>query len=143
MEENDPMAQWPTGRLLSTAARLVEHAWTDALEQLHLSHAGLIVLHLLDSGALSQTELAHRARVEVQTMSRTLERLERERFVAREKHPDDGRRHVVTRTPTGEAAWKSAQNLETELFPAAADTAPMRAMLLEIISATTADRWTH
>ncbi|CAN5236997.1 MarR family transcriptional regulator [soil metagenome] len=141
MEENDPMAQWPTGRLLSMAARLVEHAWAEALEKLNLSHAGLIVLHLLDGGALSQTELAHLARVEVQTMSRTLERLERAGFVEREKHPDDGRRHVVTRTATGKGAWLAAQTLEADLFPAVSDNPALRTALLEVISSTAADRW--
>jgi DNA-binding MarR family transcriptional regulator len=135
------MQGWPTGRLLSTAARLVEHAWVEALEQLGLTHAGLIVLHVLDAGSLSQTELAKSARVEVQTMSRTLERLEREGYIAREKHPADGRRHVVTRTPAGEAAWGSARTLEADLFPNIADNAAMRAALLEIIRATAADRW--
>ncbi|MET4703688.1 MarR family transcriptional regulator [Frigoribacterium sp. UYMn621] len=135
------MQGWPTGRLLSTAARLVEHAWVVALEQLGLTHAGLIVLHVLGSGPRSQTELAKSARVEVQTMSRTLERLEREGYIAREKHPDDGRRHVVTRTPAGEAAWGSARTLEADLFPSIADNAGMRAALLEIIQATAADRW--
>ncbi|WP_222706691.1 MarR family winged helix-turn-helix transcriptional regulator [Lacisediminihabitans profunda] len=140
-EQSDAMASWPTGRLLSTAARLVEHVWVDALEQLGLTHAGLIVLHLLGSGALSQTELAHRARVETQTMSRTLERLEREGYVARHKHPDDGRRHVVTRTDKGQEVWAAARNLEADLFPSIADNAQMRASLLEIIRTTTADRW--
>ena len=135
------MQGWPTGRLLSTAARLVEHAWVEALEQLGLTHAGLIVLHVLGAGSLSQTELAKSARVEVQTMSRTLERLEREGYVAREKHPADGRRHVVTRTPAGEAAWGSARTLEADLFPSIADNTAMRAALLEIIRATEADRW--
>jgi DNA-binding MarR family transcriptional regulator len=135
------MQGWPTGRLLSTAARLVEHAWVEALEQLGLTHAGLIVLHVLDAGPLSQTELAKSARVEVQTMSRTLERLEREGYVERRKHPDDGRRHVVTRTPAGEGAWRSARTLESDLFPSIADSAGMRAALLEIIHSAAADRW--
>lgn len=135
------MRDWPTGRLLSTAARLVEHAWVEALERLGLSHAGLIVLHVLGPGPLSQTELAKMARVEAQTMSRTLEGLEREGYVARQKHPDDGRRHVVTRTPSGEAAWTSASTLEADLFPRIADNAGLRAELLAIIRATAADRW--
>jgi len=132
---------WPTGRLLSTAARLVEHAWVEALERLGLTHAGLIVLHVLGQGPLSQTELAKSARVEVQTMSRTLERLEREGYVARQKHPEDGRRHVVTRTPAGETAWSAARTLEADLFPSIADNAALRAALLEIIHSTAADRW--
>jgi DNA-binding MarR family transcriptional regulator len=135
------MQGWPTGRLLSTAARLVEHAWGEALEKLGLTHAGLVVLHLLDAGPLSQTELARLARVEVQTMSRTLERLEREGYVARAKHPDDGRRHVVTRTSAGERVWSSARTLEADVFPSIADNAGMRAALLEIIRSAAADRW--
>ena len=67
------MSDWPTGRLLSTAARLVEHAWVEVLDELGLTHAGLIVLHVLGEGPFSQRELARRARVETQTMSRTLE----------------------------------------------------------------------
>ena len=135
------MHDWPTGRLLSTAARLVEHTWVEALEQLGLSHAGLIVLHVLDAGALSQTELAKEARVEAQTMSRTLEGLEREGYVARQKHPDDRRRHVVTRTPAGEAAWGLARTLEADLFPRIADNVALRAELLAIIHAAAAGRW--
>jgi DNA-binding MarR family transcriptional regulator len=135
------MQAWPTGRLLSTAARLVEHAWVEALEQRGLTHAGLIVLHILGAGALSQTELARAARVEVQTMSRTLERLEREGCIVRHKHPADGRRHVVTRTPAGAAAWESARTLEADLFPSITDNVVMRTALFEIIQATAADRW--
>lgn len=141
MTDTAGMLSWPTGRLLSTAARLVEHAWAEVLEKIGLTHAGLIVLHLLGSGPLSQTELASRARVEVQTMSRTLERLEREGYVARQKHPKDGRRHIVTRTPEGDTVWDSARTLEADLFPGAADTPTMRAALLEIIAAAAAERW--
>ncbi len=137
----DPMQDWPTGRLLSTAARLVEHAWIEKLEKLGLTHAGLIVLHLLDSGPLSQTELATRARVEVQTMSRTLERLEREGWIARAKHPDDGRRHVVTRTVDGQRVWASARSIEADMFPSIADNEQVRASLIAIIDATSASRW--
>lgn len=141
MSEVDAMVGWPTGRLLSTAARLVEHAWIEALERLGLTHAGLVVLHLLDSATLSQTELARNARVEVQTMSRTLERLERAGFIVRQKHPLDGRRHVVARTAEGEAVWHRAHTLEADLFPASADNPELRAALLGLIEATSAGRF--
>jgi MarR family transcriptional regulator, organic hydroperoxide resistance regulator len=141
MEQSDSMAAWPTGRLLSTAARLVEHAWVAGLEKLGLTHAGLIVLDLLDVGSLSQTELARLARVQVQTMSRTLDRLEREGHIAREKHPSDGRRHVITRTRSGRVAWQKAKTLEADLFPAVADTDAMRAALLQIIAAASEGRF--
>lgn len=50
------LASWPTGRLLSAAARPVEQRWTDRLDKLGLSHAGPMVLHTRRGGALSQPE---------------------------------------------------------------------------------------
>ncbi|KFF60817.1 hypothetical protein JF66_01480 [Cryobacterium sp. MLB-32] len=135
------MSDWPTGRLLSTAARLVEHAWIEALGRLGLTHAGLIVLHLLGPGPLNQTELARAARVQTQTMSRTLERLEREGYVARVRDERDQRRHSVTRTEAGTAVWHQAGTLEADVFPALNDAAVLRDALLGIISASSARRW--
>ncbi|KGJ78370.1 hypothetical protein GY21_07070 [Cryobacterium roopkundense] len=135
------MNEWPTGRLLSTAARLVEHAWVEALDRLGLTHAGLIVLHLLGSGPLSQAELAREARVQTQTMSRTLERLEREGYVARVRDERDQRRHSVTRTDAGTAAWKQARTIETDVFPQLNDGSALREALLAIISTSSARRW--
>jgi DNA-binding MarR family transcriptional regulator len=135
------MDDWPTGRLLSTAARLVEHAWVEALDRLGLTHAGLVALHLLDSGPLSQTELAHRARVETQTMSRTIERLEREGFVVRQSDSADRRRQVVTRTDEGRAAWEASRSLEAEVFPDLHHPGVFREALLEIIHSASKSRW--
>lgn len=135
------MSQWPNGRLLSTAARLVEHAWVDALDSLGLTHAGLIVLHLLGSGAQSQTELARQARVQTQTMSRTLDRLQREGLVARIRDDRDARRHLVTRTDAGTAAWQQARTLEADVFPPLENAEELRSALLQIIKASSAKRW--
>jgi DNA-binding MarR family transcriptional regulator len=135
------MEGWPTGRLLSTAARMVEHAWAESLDAIGLTHAGIIALHLLGGGPLSQTELAHRARVQTQTMSRTIERLEREGLVVREPDPADRRRMIVTRTDAGVAAWEATQTLEADLFPPMDDPEALRAALLTIISATSNRRW--
>jgi MarR family transcriptional regulator, organic hydroperoxide resistance regulator len=135
------MTSWPTGRLLSMAARLVEHAWAEALEKQGLTHAGLIALHLLDAGPLSQTELARRARVENQTMSRTIERLEREGFVGRAEDASDRRRQLVTRTDAGRQAWERTQSLEAELFPRLGHPQALRDTLLEIIRASSGQRW--
>ncbi|WP_370446257.1 MarR family winged helix-turn-helix transcriptional regulator [Cryobacterium sp. Y57] len=137
----ESMACWPTGRLLSTAARLVEHAWVEALDQLGLTHAGMIALHLLGPGPLSQTELAHAARVQTQTMSRTLERLEREGYVARTRDEHDARRHSVVRTDAGTAVWEKCRTLEADLFPELENVDAMRDALLTIISASSARRW--
>ena len=140
-DEHGPMAEWPTGRLLSTASRLVEHAWLEALDELGLSHAGLVALHLLADASTSQTELAERARVENQTMSRTLDRLERQGYIARELDPRDRRRRIVRRTPAGSRAWDAARNLESDVFPELTDPDSLRGALLELIRAGTARRW--
>lgn len=139
--QTDAMASWPTGRLLSTAARLVEHAWVEALDRLGLTHAGIIVLHLLGDGPLSQTELAHRARVQTQTMSRTLERLEQGGYVVRTRDEHDARRHAVARTDAGALAWAKTRTLEADLFPPLEDADALRAALLTIIAASSARRW--
>jgi len=135
------MDSWPTGRLLSTAARLVEHAWAEALEARGLTHAGLIALHFLEAGPLNQSELARLAKVEAQTMSRTIERLERRGLVRRAADPGDRRRLIVTRTDEGSAAWASTRLLESDVFPAVSEPAQLRARLLEIIHTSSQGRW--
>ena len=137
----DPMQKWPTGRLLSTAARLVEHAWTEALEKRGLTHAGMIALHFLDAGPLSQTDMARLAKVETQTMSRTVERLERAGFIERRADDNDRRRMLVTRTRAGDEAWASIRTVESEVFPAHSDSPELRAKLLEIIHRASEGRW--
>lgn len=94
-------ATWPLGRLLSTAARMVEYEWNEWLAQHDLTHAGLLALHALQDGPLTQRELAADSHVEEQTMSRVLRRLERSGHVTRRRDPADRRRLVVERTPSG------------------------------------------
>jgi MarR family transcriptional regulator, organic hydroperoxide resistance regulator len=124
---------WPTGRLLATAARATENRWHAVLDGLGLTHAGLVAMHLLDDGPRAQAELARAARVEAQTMSRTLERLERAGHVRRIPDATDRRRILVSRTEAGDAVLTRAQRIEQELFPAAADSPAFRAALLAII----------
>ena len=137
----DAIADWPTGRLLSTAARMVEHAWVAELERRGLTHAGLIVLHILTEGPRSQTDLARLARVENQTISRTLERLERQKFVVRVPDTRDRRRQIVSITPAGHEAWSEVGTVERELMPDTGDPAAFRTALLAIISSSTLKRW--
>jgi DNA-binding MarR family transcriptional regulator len=135
------MQEWPTGRLLATASRLVEHAWIERLDQLGLTHAGLVVLHLLQETPRSQTDLARLARVENQTISRTLERLQREGFVERTADPSDRRRHIVTVTAAGVDVWNSARTLERDMMPEVDDPESFRTALLAIIASSAAKRW--
>lgn len=133
-EEHRP-ENWPLGRLLGAASRAVERAWADALEERGLTHAGLIVLHLLELGFDSQSDLARMAQVEPQTMSRTVDRLVREGLVTRTADPADRRRHVLVITDDGRTAFAEVRGLEDDVFPDVADPAALRAALLQIVSA--------
>lgn len=107
----DP-AHWPAGRLLSSAARRVERDWNAHLAAWDLNHASLAVLaHLLRS-PLSQRELASANGVTEQTMSRVLARMERTGYITRTPHASDRRRHVITLTDTGRAAFAVASDRE-------------------------------
>ena len=97
----DPPSAWPTGRLLSTAARRVERAWDAYLDRWSLTHASLPVLAILAGGPRSQRELARDLDVTEQTTSRMLLRLERAGYVRRQRHDVDRRRHVVAITAEG------------------------------------------
>lgn len=131
---------WPLGRLLGAASRAVERAWADALEQRGLTHAGLIVLHLLESGFDSQADLARIAQVEAQTMSRTVDRLVREGLVTRAPDPLDRRRHVLAITPEGRSAFDAVRGLEDDVFPAVGDPDALRAALVQIVESARAPR---
>ena len=133
-EEHRP-ENWPLGRLLGAASRAVERAWAEALEERGLTHAGLIVLHLLELGFDSQSDLARMAQVEPQTMSRTVDRLVREGLVTRTPDPGDRRRHVLAITEDGRTAFAGVRGLEDDVFPEVADPVALRAALLQIVSA--------
>lgn len=107
-EGQGEVAAWPMGRLLSTAARLVEHEWNAALAGLDLTHAGLLTLHALVEGPHTQRQLAGLSYVGEQTMSRVLDRLERSGYVTRERDTRDRRRMLVRLTAQGEAAYRGA-----------------------------------
>jgi MarR family transcriptional regulator, organic hydroperoxide resistance regulator len=102
--DDDP-EQWPLVRLLLTAAHLVELHFEEHLRDFGLTQAGFIVLALLESGPMNQRELAGHARVEEQTMGRTVERLERLGHLTRRRDPSDLRRMLVQRTPSGTEAF--------------------------------------
>ena len=109
---------WPLGRLLSAAARAVERDWDERLRAIGLPHAALIVIDIvIRTGPTGADTLARTARVQPQTMSRTLERLERDGLVERSPHPADRRRRVVTVTDRGRQAWETARHIEREVLP--------------------------
>ncbi len=115
---HDPAEQWPLGRLLSAAARAVEREWDERLRAIGLTHAALVAIDiLLRTGPTGADTIARTARVQPQTMSRTLERAERDGLVERTSHPEDRRRRVVSVTDAGRRAWETAQHIEREVLP--------------------------
>ncbi|WP_345036309.1 MarR family winged helix-turn-helix transcriptional regulator [Georgenia daeguensis] len=131
---------WPTGRLLSMAARRVERSWDAYLEQWSLTHATLPVLAVLSAGPRSQREVARALKVTEQTTSRMLVGLEQVGYLRREPHAADRRRHVVALTDAGLAALRAIDDPTVlERMVSASLTADqvgeLRAMLLTIIDA--------
>ena len=132
VETGDGFDTWPTGRLLSAAARLVEREWNAHLAQWDLNHASLGVLHVLSGAAATQRGLAVAVQVEDQTMSRIVERLERSGYVTRERDPQDRRRVVVSLTALGRRTAGRA---------GASDLALLRQQLIEVVRQLSSHRW--
>jgi DNA-binding MarR family transcriptional regulator len=114
--DEDDIGSWPTGRLLATAARLTSHAWNVEIAPYGVNHAGVAVLAQLGQGALPQRELAARCQVEEQTLSRTVERLERAGYVRRHRDDVDRRRVLVERTSSGEEALAAIRRQDSEVI---------------------------
>lgn len=135
--------QWPTNRLLSTAARLVEHAWNENLASLGITHAGVMALDVLRSeGSMTQAQLAHQVRVQAQTMGKTLHRLEVHGHITRSRNALDRRSHVVSISPAGERVLEDAARLEKGLLGGDRDTdEQFRHKLIDLISTLGGARW--
>ena len=135
--------QWPTNRLLSTAARLVEHAWNENLASLGVTHAGVMALDVLRSeGSMTQAQLAHQVRVQAQTMGKTLHRLEVHGHITRSKNEQDRRSHVVSISQAGERVLEDAAGFERGLLGAGDESdEQFRRRLAEIISSLGGARW--
>ncbi|WP_426767226.1 MarR family winged helix-turn-helix transcriptional regulator [Pseudarthrobacter sp. 1G09] len=111
------MDHWPTGRLLSTAARLVEHSWNEKLGAIGLTHAGVIAIEVLAAqGPMTQAQLAQYVRVQAQTMGKTLSRLEAHGHIARVRSTSDRRSHVVSLTERGKEAVAEAVEMERSVL---------------------------
>lgn len=133
---------WPTGRLLSVAARVVEKRFEDFLAGRGLTHAGMITLHHLADGPRSQRELAVLCRVTDQTMSRTIEHLDRGGHVVRSQDAKDRRRTSVKITPSGRRALAAARREEREsdtLLGAVEDYEHFRQQLIALIAAASTE----
>ena len=65
------------------------------------AHQASILDHLDEVDPMSMTDLAGHMGVTVATMSLAIDRLERRRYVRRDRDPQDGRRVLVRITPAG------------------------------------------
>ncbi|MCA4132476.1 MarR family transcriptional regulator [Arthrobacter sp. M4] len=129
------MERWTNGRLLSTTARLVEHAWNEQLRGLGLTHAGVIALDVLAvQGPMTQAMLAEIVSVQSQTIGKTLMRPEAHGHVRRQRNPSNRRSSVVSMTDSGAAARESARELEQSVLASVAvDTESLRKELKTIV----------
>lgn len=129
---------WSTARLLVTASRMLEHAWEQLLRDYGVTHAGYTILEecLLD-GAQAQRRLARSCRVTDQTISRTIERLERKDLVSRVTDPSDERRQLVSITDAGREVYGRVVadvRANSGLADAVSDSEKLRSLLLEMIA---------
>ena len=133
--------RWPTGRLLSTAARLVEHSWDENLREIGLTHAGVIALEVLAvTGPITQTMLAQIVRVQAQTMGQTLNRLEVHGHISRRRSSDDRRVHVVSMTNHGAQALERAEEAEKRVLADVPIDVSMFRQELKVVVRELADR---
>ncbi|XAS63736.1 MarR family winged helix-turn-helix transcriptional regulator [Pseudarthrobacter sp. So.54] len=103
--------------LLTTAARLVQRRFDDALAPLGLTRAAVIALKAVAPRPLNQEQLAAAVFVQSQTLGRVLTRLEGEGLVTRKRDPHDRRQFQVEITDSGEAALLAATDAERAAFP--------------------------
>ncbi|WGM22871.1 MarR family transcriptional regulator (plasmid) [Paenarthrobacter sp. OM7] len=107
------LEHWPTSRLLSTAARLVEQGWNEQLRSLDLTYPAVIALEALAAtGPITQTRLAHVIRVQGQTIGPTLHKLESQGYISRRHAPGDRRSQYVSITDEGKDLLERARSLE-------------------------------
>jgi DNA-binding MarR family transcriptional regulator len=129
--------QWVTGRLLGTAARLVEHSWNGRLREHGVSHAGLIVLSTLGKGPTSQRDLAGDQHVTEQTIGRTIAHLESTGHVVRRSDPADRRRRVVELTRSGATLlaemFETGERITDDILRSAGVDIPQFRTTLEIL----------
>lgn len=110
------LSAWSTGRLLTTAARLVEQSWNQRLAELDITHAGFTALAALAAhGPLRQSQLAELVHVQAQTIGKTLSRLESRGHIERARGDDDRRSQTVRITAKGLEILEKGRNIERTL----------------------------
>ncbi|MBG6215770.1 DNA-binding MarR family transcriptional regulator [Arthrobacter sp. CAN_A6] len=129
------MNEWSTSRLLTTAARLVDHAWNERLLGIGITHAGYTTLGVLSrEGTMTGAKLALAVHVQAQTIGKTIEKLERQGFISRIRDTMDRRSQRVTITASGTEALIKAENIERTLMAGEGlESFELRALLRGIV----------
>lgn len=110
------LSAWSTGRLLTTAARLVEQSWNQRLAEMDITHAGFTALAVLAAhGPLRQAQLAELVHVQAQTIGKTLNRLETRGHIERTRGDDDRRSQTVRITDKGRETLERGRDIERTL----------------------------
>ncbi|MCV7079548.1 MarR family winged helix-turn-helix transcriptional regulator [Mycobacterium szulgai] len=100
------------GRRLTLAARNARQTLDSHLARAGTTYAGWSVLATLhQQGPLMQRELAQRLDIEGPTLTRQLERLERQGLVTRRRVDSDRRVALVELTPSGQAMVSQLQEV--------------------------------
>ncbi|MCU1633135.1 MAG: MarR family transcriptional regulator [Micrococcaceae bacterium] len=111
------LEEWSTSRLLTTAARLVDHAWNERLLNIGITHAGYTTLGVLSrEGTMTGAKLALAVHVQAQTIGKTIEKLERQGFISRIRDSIDRRSQRITISPAGTHALAQAEDIERTLM---------------------------
>ncbi len=111
------LEEWSTSRLLTTAARLVDHAWNERLLDIGITHAGYTTLGVLSrQGTMTGAKLALAMHVQAQTIGKTIEKLERQGFISKMRDTVDRRSQRITITPAGVDALALAEDIERTLM---------------------------
>ncbi|YCK82984.1 MarR family transcriptional regulator [Arthrobacter sp. D3-18] len=129
------MELWPTSRLLSTAARLVELAWNDKLRPLGLTYPAVLTLDAVaTAGPITPGDLARSVRVQAQTMGPLLSRLESRGFIRREPNRFDRRSQLISITDLGLTLLEQSHRQENNVLAAInLDSEDLREELLAIV----------
>jgi DNA-binding MarR family transcriptional regulator len=96
--------------LINHLARVSRRGSQEALEPLGLRPLHLVALTLLrDHGSATQQALAEALRIDASNLVGLLNDLERQQLLARQRDPDDRRRHIVEISDAGRSSLQRAE----------------------------------
>ena len=112
------------GRLREALGALRRITGSQRLDRLIAERSGVpigfaavaVLGHVIESGPLRMSELAEVGRVHPAALTRQVQALEAEGYVARSVDPDDGRAWVVEATRSGRAAHQRVERVNDEIM---------------------------